>query len=125
AEGGAAALAGCLNVGLEAEHTGPELIIIAELGASEGAIKVRGARERADAGQGRVELRLAPAVADVGAPIQARPGVEGSGRRRRRVIRSWPRVHVRSPRRSPREHNKRWGTRPAGEWIAEELGCCA
>ena len=80
--------------------------MIAELGASDGAIKVRGARERADAGQGRVELRLAPAVADVGAPIQARPGVEGSGRRRRRVSRSWPRVHVRSPRRSPREHNK-------------------
>src|SRR6516164_4293217 len=53
---------------------------------------------------GVVVFRLAPAVADVPAPIDAGPAIDGRGRRRRRVSR--PRVHVRGPRGSRRQHNE-------------------
>src|SRR5262249_30504879 len=57
-----------------------------------------------DKATGTVVSRFAPAVADVGAPVHAGPGVDRSGRRRWRVSR--PRVHVRSLRGSRRQHNE-------------------
>src|SRR5262249_33675359 len=69
-----------LNVGFEAEHPHPELIVETELAASDDSVHALGMRDRGDAGQGRVELRLAPAIADVGAQVDAGPTVDGNGR---------------------------------------------
>src|SRR5262249_15500968 len=115
-ECGFALLPGGLNVGFETPHPCSELIIVAGLDAADGAIDVLGARQGPDAGQSGVILRLAPTVADVGAPIHARPGVHGKRSGGRRRV-GWPRIHVRSLRRSRREHNKSGGERAFSSWI--------
>src|SRR5262249_18780069 len=103
----AAFLTGSLNVGFQPEYPCSKLIVVAGLDAADHAVDVLGFSHggvEADKTTGTVVFRLAPAVADVGAPIHARPGVDRSGRGRRRVSR--PRVHVCGPCGSRRQHNE-------------------
>src|SRR6266540_3830642 len=103
-EGRATFLAGGLNIGFQPEDPCAELIVVAGLRAADDAVHVLGlGGSDAEASQSAVVLRLAPAVADVAAPIDARPAVDGDGRRR---CIDRPRRHVRSPRGSRRKHNK-------------------
>src|SRR5215475_12525678 len=103
----AAFLTGALDVGFQPEYPCSKLVVVAGLDAADDAVNVSGFRHsgaEADKTASTVVFRLAPAVADVGAPIHARPGVDRSGRRRWRVSR--PPVHVRSLRGSRRQHDE-------------------
>src|SRR5262249_52012047 len=103
----AAFLTGGLNVGFQPEYPCSKLIIVAGLDAANDAVDVLGFLHidaEADNTSSVVVFRLAPAVSDVPAPIDAGPAIDGRGRRRRRVSR--PRVHVRGPRGSRRQHNE-------------------
>src|ERR1700704_154836 len=86
-ESRAALLARGLNVGFPAVDPLAQLIVVARLEAADDAIDLLRFGERADPGQGDVVLGLAPAVADVHAPIETRPAIDGRGRRRRLIRR--------------------------------------
>src|SRR5262245_39830478 len=110
----AAFLTGGLNVGFQPEYPCSKLIIVAGLDAANDAVDVLGFLHidaEADNTSSVVVSRLAPAIADVPTPLDAGPAIDGRRRRRRRVSR--PRVHVRGPRGRGRQHNERWGNRPA------------
>src|SRR5215472_6655840 len=95
------------DVGFQPEHPCSKLIVVAGLDTADDAVDVLRflhVDAEADKATGTVVFRFAPAVADVGAPVHAGPGVDRSGRRRWRASR--PRVHVRSLRGSRRQHNE-------------------
>ena len=81
--------------------------IVPGLDAADDAVDLLGFRHidaEADKTAGTIAFRLAPAVADVAAEVEAGPAIDGQRRRRRRVSR--PRVHVRGPGGSRRQHNQ-------------------
>src|SRR5262249_54886664 len=105
----AAFLTGGLNVGFQPEYPCSKLIIVAGLDAANDAVDVLGFLHidaEADNTSSVVVFRLTPAVADVPAPIDAGPAIDGRRRRSRRVSR--PRVHCpRPPRKRPSAQRKR------------------
>ena len=61
-----------------------ELIVVARLEAADDAVNLLRSGERADLRQGSLRPGMAPAVADVHAPIETRPGM------RRAAATAWP-----------------------------------
>src|SRR6516225_4004996 len=89
------------------EHPRSKLIVVPGLDAADDAVDLLGFRHidaEADKTAGTIAFRLAPAVADVAAEVEAGPAIDGQRRRRRRVSR--PRVHVRGSGGSRRQHNQ-------------------
>src|SRR3954469_23736560 len=69
-----------LNIGFEAPHPLAELIVVAGLEAPDHPVNLLRFGDRPDPAQGRLVLRVPPAVPDVDAPIEASPTVDGRRR---------------------------------------------
>src|SRR5215472_10420200 len=85
----------------------PKLIVVPGLDAADDAVDLLGFLHidaEADKTAGTIAFRLAPAVADVAAEVEAGPAIDGQRRRRRRISRA--RVHVRGSGGSRRQHNQ-------------------
>src|SRR5262249_58183951 len=92
----AAFLTGGLDVGFQSKHPRSKLIVVPGLDAADDAVDLLGLLHidaEADKTAGTIVFRLAPAVADVAAEVEAGPAI--GGRRRGRRGRSPPRGHVR------------------------------
>src|SRR5262249_60583577 len=84
----AAFLTGGLDVGFQPEHPGSKLIVVPGLDAADDAVHLLGFRHidaEADKTAGTIAFRLALAVADVAAEVEAGPAIHGQRRRAQRV----------------------------------------
>ena len=82
----AAFLTGSLDVGFQSEHPCSKLIVVPGLGAADDAVDLLGFPHidaETDKTAGTIAFRLAPAVADVAAKVEAGPAIDRHGRRRR------------------------------------------